>query len=61
MRDGNFNLDKLKKDKMLAHIVGFYFALSTANQYEIAVGWIMSELNVTEMAAKKILQDVGCT
>jgi len=59
-KNGKCVIEKTYKDKILAHIFGLYFALSTAGDYFIPVGVVSTELEITDAAVKRMLTNVGC-
>jgi hypothetical protein len=57
---GDVVIEKIYKDKMIAHIFSLYFALTSSGNFTLPVGWISTELQVTEGVAKTMLQNIGC-
>lgn len=53
-------VERIYKDKMIAHIFGLYFALSVTGNYILPLGWVSTELQFSDGPAKKMLQSLGC-
>lgn len=59
-RKGEVIVEKIYKDKMMAHIFSLYFALTNNGNYTLPIGWITTDLQITEGVSKTMLQNIGC-
>lgn len=55
-----FILQKDYKDKILSHMFALYFTLTGQANYTLPLGYISTELQIADTAAKTLLQKIGC-
>lgn len=59
-KEGKMVIEKRFKEKILSHMLALYLALSGSGNYKLPMSYLSSELQIGDVAAKSVLQNIGC-